>query len=108
MLGGQVAAGASGWLGRLEWSGWIDPAPPRPDLSNAHPNNNIVVRFNVSYALTQAQWKTVGCHEWGHAGGIGERSAAMGDPSCLRNPVNYSYTGFSGNEVWWFNQIAAQ
>ncbi|MFM7509914.1 MAG: hypothetical protein ACKO5A_10260 [Actinomycetota bacterium] len=85
---------------------WTTPSnPPRPDLSTRIASTNAVIRFSSTAPLTDAQWKTVACHEWGHAGGIGERSGNE-DLSCLMNPARYDQNNFSTNEVWWFNQIA--
>ncbi len=102
---GAVGPLPPGVAGVYELRFTTPPNPPRPDLSTRIASTNAVIRFSNTAALTDAQWKSVGCHEWGHAGGIGERSGNK-DPSCLMNPQRFDQNNFSTNEVWWFNQIA--
>lgn len=42
-----------------------------------------VVQFNLSFSLTDTQWKKVGCHELGHTGGL-EHFRSPHDATCMR------------------------
>ncbi len=49
-----------------------------------------VVKFNESLLSTSTEWKSVGCHEFGHTGGIGHRthSSDADDNSCMRSDID--------------------
>lgn len=54
--------------------------PPSPCAEVRCPR--FVVQFNLSYSLSDTQWKKVGCHEFGHTGGILHRG--LNEGSCMR------------------------
>ncbi len=51
----------------------------------------IRVRLNQSYSKTASQWKSLGCHEFGHTGDIGHRNSSNDTDgnSCMRSDKWY-------------------
>jgi hypothetical protein len=53
--------------------------------------------FQTTNPLTDAQWKSIGCHEMGHTSSVDHRTAAS-DPnspySCLRNGADQAAAGY--------------
>lgn len=47
------------------------------------------IRFNDTNLGTEADWRSCGCHEFGHTAGLSHRSASNDSyaPSCMRNPA---------------------
>ncbi|MCX4974460.1 hypothetical protein [Streptomyces sp. NBC_00620] len=78
--------------GDTEWSG-------RTDCTNWNALwtscDIIRVRFNQYYGLTASQWRSLGCHEFGHTADLGHRKASndSDNNSCMRGkgiwPTHY-------------------
>jgi hypothetical protein len=81
------AYGDTGWAGRTDCidSGWWGEC----DVFR--------VRFNTSaMGTSESAWRSLGCHEFGHTGGLGHRYASddSNDNSCMRSdiwPQNFDF-----------------
>lgn len=71
-----------GWAG-LTWCSAFRPL----SLSTC---DHFQIRFNLRFDetgyLTTDGWKTVGCHEFGHAAGLGHRADQYAEQSCMKSP----------------------
>ena len=77
--------GDTGWHGRTDCIDWT-PFATSCDV--------IRVRFNTYQYKTAAQWRSLGCHEFGHTADLGHRSRSndTDNNSCMRVeiwPQNY-------------------
>ncbi|MFF0474317.1 hypothetical protein [Streptomyces sp. NPDC004284] len=71
------AYGDTKWHGRTDCTNW-NALWTSCDI--------IRVRFNTSYSKSLNQWKSLGCHEFGHTGDLGHRYASTDtdNNSCMR------------------------
>ncbi|MFJ7126540.1 MULTISPECIES: hypothetical protein [unclassified Streptomyces] len=69
--------GDTGWHGRTDCTDW-NALWTSCDI--------IRVRLNQSYSKTASQWKSLGCHEFGHTADLGHRykSTDSDNNSCMR------------------------
>lgn len=73
-------------------TGWVG-LTTCPDKTLTGRCDTYVVKFNESLLSTTAEWKSVGCHEFGYTGGIGHRFASSDadNNSCMRSDINPIY-----------------
>ncbi|MCX4583186.1 hypothetical protein [Streptomyces sp. NBC_01481] len=73
----DYAYGDTKWHGRTDCTNW-NALWTSCDI--------IRVRFNTSYYKSYSQWKSLGCHEFGHTGDLGHRwsSTDSDSNSCMR------------------------
>lgn len=71
------AYGDTGWHGRTDCTDW-NALWTSCDV--------IRVRLNTTYSKSASQWRSLGCHEFGHTGDLGHRSAGADtdNNSCMR------------------------
>ncbi|WP_141747145.1 hypothetical protein [Streptomyces agglomeratus] len=72
----------NGWHGKTDCTDW-NAFRTSCDI--------IRVRLNQSYSKTASQWKSLGCHEFGHTGDIGHRNSSNDTDgnSCMRSDKWY-------------------
>lgn len=72
--------GDNGWYGRTDCTDW-NALWTSCDI--------IRVRFNQYWYLTASQWRSLGCHEFGHTADIGHRARSndTDNNSCMREDI---------------------
>ncbi|MBA2949813.1 hypothetical protein [Streptomyces himalayensis] len=66
----------------------------------------ITIQFNTYWKFSDWEWLVIGCHEMGHTGDLGHRSASndTDDNSCMRGSTGSAYYKFDAHDL---NAIAA-
>ncbi len=77
------AYGDTGWYGQTSCPGGINWLTGNCDIFDVKFNTTAMAGHSLDH------WRSLGCHEFGHTGGLGHRYASddSDDNSCMRTPI---------------------